>query len=301
MSWQKLGRVFVAQGQLPWLHSHGTAAIAMPLAGQAMRLYFSPRDAHNRSRVAWLDVDMRDPTQVLQLCEQPVLDIGEPGYFDDHGVNIAQIVAHQGKYYLYYLGWNLGVTTPFRNAIGLAVSDNPHGPYEKFSLAPVLDRSHEDPLTLSTPWILVENGVWRMWYGSSLSWEKDGLDIQHVIKYAESDDGIRWRRDGKVILPLGAGESGLARPCVVKRGGEYHMWYTRRLGRKATCRIGYASSADGLSWRRRDGEAGIEVSSAGWDSEMLDYPCVFAHGGRDYLLYNGNGFGRTGFGMAVRA
>lgn len=295
-----MGHIFMADGQQPWMASHGTAAFATVLEGSVHRLYFSPRDRENRSRVAWLDIDMRKPTTVLRVSDVPVLDIGEPGYFDDHGVNVCQVVPFGGRYLMYYLGWNLGVTTPFRNAIGLAVSDVPHGPFVKYSPAPVLDRSHEDPLTLSTPWIVEENGVLRMWYGSSLSWEKDGLDIQHVIKYAESEDGINWRRDGRVVLPLMEGESGLARPCVMKTEHGYEMWYTRRIGRKVTCRIGYATSADGLLWQRRDAEVGIDVSASGWDSEMIDYPCVFRFEGRDYMLYNGNGFGRTGFGIAVR-
>jgi hypothetical protein len=32
---------------------------------------------------------------------------------------------------------------------------------------------------------------------------------------------------------------------------------------------------------------------------MTSYPAVFAHGGRLWLLYNGNAYGRTGFGLAI--
>ena len=187
---------------------------------------------------------------------------------------------------------------PFRNAIGLAVEEGEG--FIKVSPAPILDRGHVDPLTLSVSWVLVEKGRWRMWYGSSLAWEQEGMDIMHVIKYAESDDGVTWQRSGQVCIGLLPGESGVARPCVEKKEDGYHMWYTRRIGRKETCRIGYATSEDGLDWVRKDNEVGIEVSESGWDSEMLCYPCVFAFEGRDYMLYNGNGFGRTGFGIAVR-
>ena len=36
---------------------------------------------------------------------------------------------------------------------------------------------------------------------------------------------------------------------------------------------------------------GLEVSDAGWDSEMVCYPHVFERDGRIHLLYNGNEFG----------
>jgi hypothetical protein len=74
------------------------------------------------------------------------------------------------------------------------------------------------------------------------------------------------------------------------------MWYACR---GETYRIGYAESADGLSWKRHDAQAGIDVSEEGWDSEMIAYPWVFDHGGRRYMLYNGNGYGETGIGLAV--
>ncbi len=32
---------------------------------------------------------------------------------------------------------------------------------------------------------------------------------------------------------------------------------------------------------------------------MIEFPRVFDHGGRRFMLYNGNGYGKTGFGLAV--
>ena len=37
----------------------------------------------------------------------------------------------------------------------------------------------------------------------------------------------------------------------------------------------------------------------GGDSEMIEYPFVFDHDGQRFMLYNGNGYGRSGFGVAV--
>jgi hypothetical protein len=45
--------------------------------------------------------------------------------------------------------------------------------------------------------------------------------------------------------------------------------------------------------------AGIDVSAEGWDSEMIEYPFVFKHKGLRYMIYNGNGYGKTGFGLAA--
>jgi hypothetical protein len=56
---------------------------------------------------------------------------------------------------------------------------------------------------------------------------------------------------------------------------------------------------DGDNWVRKDDESGIDVSAEGWDSQMICYPFVMDHKGERYMLYNGNGYGRTGFGVAI--
>ena len=79
----------------------------------------------------------------------------------------------------------------------------------------------------------------------------------------------------------------------------YEMWFSYRSGSGEKYRIGYALSKDGRRWELALEEAGIDVSLNGWDSEMIEYPFIFDHKGQRYMLYNGNGYGKTGFGLAV--
>jgi len=164
-----------------------------------------------------------------------------------------------------------------------------------------MDRSPEDPFTLSYPWVIrVAAHRWHMWYGSNLTWGTSAADLQHAIKHATSEDGFIWRRDGDVVVGFAESESdeyALARPCVVRDPDLWRMWYAYR---GTTYRIGYAESLDGETWLRKDAEAGIELATDGWDSQMICYPCVFDFSGRRYLFYNGNDYGRTGFGLAVQ-
>ena len=63
--------------------------------------------------------------------------------------------------------------------------------------------------------------------------------------------------------------------------------------------MGYAVSDDGRSWTRRDEEVGIDLSPTGWDSEMAQGAAVVLTEFGTFLFYNGNDYGRTGFGWAV--
>ncbi len=299
MAWQKLGHVFTANHHATWMQGYASTPFAAPLNNTTIRCYFSTRDPQNRSHIASLDINPRQPADIANLTPQPILSPGPQGAFDDSGVSMMQIVEHAGRRYLYYLGWNLGVTTPFRNSVGLAIADAGSDCFTKISEAPILDRGHHDPLSISSPWVLAGNEGWKMWYGSHTSWQTEQSDMHYVIKLATSPDGIHWHRDGHIALNTLPGETAVVRPSVIHENGEYHMWYSRRIGNKQTCAMGYAHSPDGRHWQRRDDAVNLTVRPSGWDSEMLCYPCVFDHAGSRYMLYNGNGFGRTGFGLAL--
>ena len=117
--------------------------------------------------------------------------------------------------------------------------------------------------------------------------------------HARSADGVVWSADGDALLaPNLPDEYALGRPSVVRDGDLYRMWYSIR-SHSRPYRIGYAESADGLAWTRRDEEVGIAKSAEGWDSEMICYPAVIDAGGRRLMFYNGNRHGATGFGVAV--
>jgi hypothetical protein len=80
----------------------------------------------------------------------------------------------------------------------------------------------------------------------------------------------------------------------LKEDGRYKMYFAARQSGKQHYRIGYAESPDGIQWTR--GADPITVSETGWDSEMVCLASVVGN----YLLYNGNGYGRDGFGYALR-
>lgn len=297
--WEKQGLIFQPKGQRPWLVSHAAVPVADRIGENLYRIYFAARDNAKRSRIGSFDIDVANAQFIPKLNENPLLELGRPGAFDDAGTMPSWMVNHRGIKYLYYVGWNLSVAVPFRNAIGLAMSHDGGATFMKHSEGPILDRGVHDPCFAASCCVLVEYDRWRMWYLSCIKWEFEGDRPKHFyhIKYAESDDGIRWGRNGVVCIDFKSeDEYAISRPSVIKEDGIYKMWYSYR---GASYRIGYAESADGLRWERKDEEAGIDISDRGWDSEMIEYPYVFEHKGIRYMLYNGNDYGKTGIGYAV--
>ena len=310
MKWIKKGRIFVPDGSKPWASSHAQVPVADVLEdGETIRVYFSSRDAEGRSRPGWIEVSARDPRRILREADSPLLDLGPLGAFDDCGVMPSWVVNHQGRKYLYYIGWNVRNTIPYHNSVGLALSEDGGRTFQRFSEGPLWERNTTEPYFSGTSCVLVDdNGTWRSWYLSCTEWRmvKGHPEPRYHIKYAESEDGCEWVRKGTVAVDYKSeDEAGIVKASVIKEDGFYKMWYAHRrfvdyrTDRRNSYRIGYAESSDGIGWTRLDDRAGIDVSEEGWDSQMLAYPHVIDWGGVRYLFYNGNGFGREGFGYAV--
>jgi hypothetical protein len=296
MKWKKLGKVFCPDNVSDWMFSHAANAVAVNLHHDVFRVYFSCRNRERQAHIGYVDIDIFNPQEIINIAQKPVLSPGEVGTFDDSGVSLACIKNIQGRQFMYYLGWNLGVTVPWRNAIGLAILNGATGEFERYSQAPIADRNDADPFSLSYPYILEDDGVFKMYYGSNLKWGSEQKDMAHLIKYGYSHDGIHFIREGKIALHFkDSTEYAMSRPCVIKEEGIYKMWYSYR---GLAYRIGYAESQDSINWERKDGQVGISISPAGWDSEIVCYPFVFDHKGRRLMLYNGNHYGLTGFGLA---
>ena len=299
MSWIKKGQVFLPNGQYDWVKSHAMLPVADHIKDDLFRVYFSGRDASNVSRTGFVEIDIKDPGKILHLSESPILDIGKLGSFDDNGVSPTWIVNHDGKKYFYFMGWNKGSKVRAAEVSGLAISTDNGETFVRYSKAPIIDRTDNEPYTiLVISCIIIENGIWRMWYDSADYWISEELP-RYNIKYAESIDGIHWKREGIVSVTYkNEKETRVSRASIIKDDGIYKMWFCYAM-ESGGYNMGYAESDDGYQFNRMDDKVGIDLSSEGWDSEMICYPNVFKHNDGIHMFYCGNGYGRSGFGYAV--
>lgn len=311
MQWVKKGVIFAPSGERSWMRSHACVPVVDRVSDDVLRIYFGPRDASGKSHATFIEVEADDPSKILYVHDQPILSPGRVGTFDDSGIMPSSIVDHAGRKYLYYIGWNQGVTVSYRNSVGLAVSDDGGRSFTRMFEGPVVDRTRLEPYFCASPFAMFDpdDGKWKLWYASSTGWTVvDGrTEPLYQIMYADSDDGIEWRREQQVCIPYSFAGEANARPTVWKEKGRYRMIYCfrgsvgYRTDKAQSYRLGYAESNDGVDWTRMDEAVGIERSAEGWDSEMMEYPFVYRHRGRTWMVYNGNGFGETGFGYAVLA
>lgn len=313
MKWDKLGHLFD-----PTQHKLSQGCDCYAKSPQALvfddyvRIYFSAQKKTPNGKYVsipqFVDFD-KGLSRMLGLSCEPVIALGNLGEFDEHGIFPFNVLKHEGKVLAFTSGWSRRTSVSIEMSIGLAVSDNGGRSFVKHgSGGPVMAASHNEPFLVGDPFVRHLNGLFHMWYIFGTKWERPTPTAEaerfYHIAHATSSDGIDWKRDGVAIIPKKSVNECQALPTVFFRAGVYHMYFCYRdafdfrQNRNNAYRLGYAWSHDLVNWTRDDDAGGLDVSAQGWDSDMMCYPNAFECDGEIYMLYNGNEFGKHGFGIA---
>lgn len=315
MKWRKLGRIFdPRQHALPFGCEEFAQAPQALVLDDRVRIYFSTREKDTPrtflSHIAYADFSL-DLSRLIDVSSHTVIGLGRRGTFDEHGIFPMNVLRHGPEVYGYTSGVNRRVSVPVDGAIGLAVSRDGGHTFQRLGEGPVLAPSLHEPCIVVDPFVQVFEGVFHMWYIFGRGWNAPSThpepDRVYKIGHATSSDGIGWtKEEARQIIDDRLGDSECqAMPTVIWLGDSYHMLFCYRhasdfrTNRDHAYRIGHARSSDLANWTRDDDELALDVTPGAWDGDMLCYPHLFRCRDRIYLLYNGNAFGRHGFGAAV--
>jgi hypothetical protein len=315
MKLTKRGRIFD-----PTHHTLPNGCVQFAQSPQALvfedfvRIYFSTRavdEANGKylSHVAFVDM-RKNLREVIRVSDKTVIPLGGLGCFDEHGIFPMNVLRHGDRIYGYTCGWSRRVSVSVDTGIGLAVSRDDGLTFQRIGEGPLLGASLHEPCLVGDGFVKVIGGSFHMWYIFGTGWQRlapgAAAERTYKIGHAVSTDGVQWvKEEARQIIAdrLGADES-QALPTVVEIGGRHHMFFCYRESfdfRKTQgrgYRIGHAWSDDLSHWTRDDDCALPEAGPGEWDCEMQCYPHAFECDGRFFLLYNGNAFGRHGFGLA---
>lgn len=316
MRWRKLGKIFdPTRYRLPNDCTEFAQSPQALVFDDFVRIYFSTRSVDKAngkylSHVGFVEMK-RNLREVIRVSERMVIPLGDLGCFDEHGIFPMSVMRHGDLVYGYTCGWSRRVSVSVETAIGLAISRDGGLTFERIGNGPVLAASQHEPCLVGDGFVRNIGGLFHMWYIFGTGWKRFSPDAApdrtYKIGHAVSSDGINWvKEEARQIIAdrLGPHES-QALPTVIEIDGRYHMFFCFResfdfrQNRDRGYRIGHAWSDDLTNWTRDDEPSLPEGGAGEWDSDMLCYPHVFELEGKVYLLYNGNEFGRYGFGAAV--
>jgi len=166
------------------------------------------------------------------------------------------------------------------------------GGWRKYAGNPVMGGQYGTCFDIA---VLREGGKYRMW----LSWRP-----KKSIALVESADGFHWSEPPQIVLgprPETGWEDDINRPVVVKRADGYHLWYTGQVKGKSC--IGYATSADGVTWKRMSDKP-VLVADTAWEQPSVMCPHVLwdAAANQYRMWYSGgNNYEPDAIGTATSA
>ena len=211
--------------------------------------------------------------------DNPVLEAGEPGDWDQGGVLSGAVLFDGTTYHM----WYAGVRTQWPDAdIGYATSTDG-----------VTWTKHPDPVLLREdtwdsggvfPGAVVRDGTtYHMWYvNTSGSITQTG--------YATSTDGVIWTPyPGNPVLRVGDpgswDEVKADIHAVRAEEGTYRAWYNGRAAGSSREQIGHATSTDGVTWTKHP-EPVLSAEWPGWDGSSVTNASVVFDGAY-HMWYRG--------------
>jgi len=305
--WRREGLLVSVTAGHPWWRSHAQLPTVLPMSERLWRVYFAARDSDNRSHMLAVDLDPGDGMRIVAEHFEPLLQLGPPGAFDREGMAPGTAIQVDGQVRLYYGGLIVRKDVPGQAAIGLAISEDGLT-FRRAFAGPVHGLGPYDPYFTSAASVLKTADGYRMWYVGGTQWQRTNgaLELHYEIRSTRSPDGLIWdpRSETAVALQPPA-DTGLGRPWIAQAGSGTRLWLSRRgesfrvPGGDAYHLVSIAADAQGLFSGTAEPVVFENPPNADdFDSWMQAYACIVPYGRDLVMLYNGNDFGRQGFGWA---
>lgn len=221
--------------------------------------------------------------------QNPVLTIGTPGAWDDDQVFGAMVIKDGDTYKMWYSGEGSGIPEV---PLGIGYATSPDGiNWNKDSRNNPVLRPEPDTwesLEVFAPYVIkTDSNTFQMWYTGN-----DG-NVER-IGYATSSDGINWQKCREnPVLDIGP-ESSVLVPTLLKRGGDFGMWYIDES-------INFAASEDGIHWYKDPANPALSPGKEGqWDDDTIIPLQVLKTDTLYHMLYFGTDMeNQFGVGLAT--
>lgn len=295
--WRKLGRVFAPLGGL-LTRSHVMLPTPHVMADR-VRVFYAGCDDDLRGRVFFADFAPEPPFDLMAADPEPVCDVGAPGSFDCDGVNPSQIIETDDGLMLLYIGWRRGpAETPYTLFGGVAKSTDGGMSFERRS-EPLLPPRPGERLFRTAPHISRDEEGYRLLYIGGdrfTSGEAGRATPVYSLMELRSADLWSWNGPARTLMSpdTSAGEVGFGRPVITPDGNLMVSLRTLAGYRLVETSLAFSPEARPVL------EAVVPEPMEAWEAQMTCFGAVCRVGPNELLFYNGDGYGRTGLGLAWR-
>ena len=304
MMWEYTGRV-VGPEVLPPGFSHLTGPYGVDIGGTLRIFFTSRRKTEGKSLESvpfFIDVDP-DTLECLSSAVEVRYPKAELGSYRVHGVfPLSVFDLGSGALMGLPTGWRRHKGVDVETGIGEWLSLDGGVSWSEFGIGPKFSAGQNEPFLVCDASYQFFNNRHFLAYAYGVSWD---LDVHSEPQRRYLITVINERSYGK--LRLGAAHSSIplslvnevqAFPHISISGGEMRMFFCYRSefdfrsDTNSSYKLALATSVDGEKWVRES--PSLEIKFGDGATKMQCYPTYLKINDRGILLFNGDGFGRTG-------
>lgn len=301
--WEIIREFSFAEVAPNWAYSH----IQVPtpfVMGNKICVYYATRDSDGKSHLLSFGLDIEKPTKIIEREINPLIDLGQPGTFDEDGVMVSSVIEANGDTMVFYTGWQRSHTVPYNTSAGLLIRKNSSRNFQRYSIGPILGRSVSEPFYTNTPFVYLQEDKFHMIYGSGKEWSLigDRYEPTYFLRKRQSTDGLEWGGLGEEFLQPISKEESTVRATRYNSGKTTKILFSSRFvrdfrggsGSYAICEVTEPCSSEVNNLRSRVSFTNLGQFS---NQNMLAYPAIFSLD-VNYLLFNGSSFGKNSIFLA---
>lgn len=278
--------------QAPSKLSYFANPLIVTMENNKARIFFNSRTNNNISIINSIDIELINLSLELDSIRIQVGAKELSGFCSD-GLSLGGIYMEKEQCSVATMGWINIPPEHWYGTIGKIGMD------KEFNLIPEsltewFPLDSEDSISLSYPAIYNREGVLKIWYGSTLTWDAGNGEMIHILKEKVSTDAINFEQTGRILdYELNEAQA-FSRPSILEISGRALMAYSYR-GGNSDYRIGFVWLDDLSTASHLGGLPSFLPSKNSWEAKMVEYPFLFTFNSVIYMLYNGNDFGENGY------
>jgi predicted GH43/DUF377 family glycosyl hydrolase len=264
----------------------GSCTVLYDSTNSLFRMWYSGGQGELLGQVGY--ATSTDGIKWQKYGNMPVMEEGPAGSWDHHIVGFPTVVIVNDTCRMWYVGGSDEMVVQ----IGYATSIDGIN-WTKYGNNPIIrvgTAGSWEETWIFEPCVIYNESVFHMWYtGAKGDWtDFDPWDAG--VGYATSTDGINWTKHASNPVfeentPGNWDDYIVCEQTVLFHNGMFHMWYQGLTSTPGLFPIGYATSADGISWQRSESNP-VLIPSSLWELPRHQFPHVIITDSTYHMWYS---------------
>jgi hypothetical protein len=300
-TWTKFGLTYDVSAHNPhWGLTHALVPTPQVITSNQVAIYASFIDQEFRGRIGRVDIRIDNGLpEVFKVSPDPILDLGVEGSFSQYGVGMGAFWPNQINGDLYFVAFDRPKGFKFKAFTGKATFNSSTKQYEHVSDKPKFGPEMGGETIVGVHDIFEYQGLMHVLVSIGSGFEQiNGKDFpQYQVHLASGPNLENLKISDKPIIEAKTPIYRIGRPRITKTTKGFEILVTAGSLDGSYLPEAYYSP-DLINWTRGSVESFVSKQIFDFDDKQQCYLSRFTINREEWIVYNGNHMGISGFGFA---